>query len=87
MRWLIAYFCILISILLLSKGFSLPTVNSNHVDGSQIGIYFLGFEIKDKVPREYVPIYSAIFLMGSFMFATFSTLITMTSLLTLKRFK
>jgi len=48
----------LVGALFTYKGINLYLSYFNFIDGDGIGIYFLGFEINDKVPIGYVPIYA-----------------------------
>lgn len=57
-------FCFLIAFLLLKEGFSLME-RSRNVDGAGIGVYFLLFEINDRVPERDIPGYANAFFIGS----------------------
>lgn len=62
-RLLFAVF-MLAAVLLAQKGVELKTIGTN-VDGSGIGISFLGFEVNDSVLEENIPLYTAGFLLMS----------------------
>lgn len=67
LKWGGSAFCILIAFLLLKEGFSLMD-RSRNVDGAGIGVYFLLFEINDRVPERNIPAYeNAFFIAGGVM--------------------
>lgn len=64
LKWGGSAFCILIAFLLLKEGFSLMD-RSRNVDGAGIGVYFLLFEINDRVPVRDIPAYANAFFIAS----------------------
>jgi hypothetical protein len=63
-RWVIIAFFTFTTVLLVNKGLDLWSLRTN-VDGNGIGIYFLGFEINDRVPEKSVPPYAIGFFAAS----------------------
>lgn len=63
-RWLVASVLILFGILMLNKGLDLWSLGTD-VDGDGIGVFFLGFEINDKVPEGDIPSYAIGFFISS----------------------
>jgi ABC-type Na+ efflux pump permease subunit len=71
-RWFIVCILILFGVSLLNKGLDLRSLGAN-VDGDGIGVYFLGFEINDRVPEESISSYAIGFFISSFL-ALFASL-------------
>jgi hypothetical protein len=65
-RWVIAVVLILFAVLLFNKGLDLWSLGTN-VDGDGIGVYFIAFEINDRVSEEKIPSYAIGFLISSFV--------------------
>ncbi|MFD1738622.1 hypothetical protein ACFSCX_19040 [Bacillus salitolerans] len=65
-RWMIVCVLILFGVLLLNKGLDLRSLGTS-VDGDGIGVYFLGFEINERVPEESIPSYAVGFFISSFL--------------------
>ncbi|KKI88457.1 hypothetical protein WQ54_31545 [Bacillus sp. SA1-12] len=63
-RWIVFTFLALISFLMVNKGLELWSLGTN-VDGDGVGIYFLGQEINDKVPKASIPTYAIGFFIAS----------------------
>lgn len=63
-RWVIAVVLILFAVLFFNKGLDLWSLGTN-VDGDGIGVYFLVFEINDRVPEESIPTYTIGFYISS----------------------
>lgn len=56
-KWFGAAICGLLTVLMINKGITLWNMGSN-VDGEGIGVYFLFFEINDRVPEQIIPNYA-----------------------------
>ena len=67
-RWSIFVFLIVVTILLFSKGMDLRSIGTD-VDGAGIGVYFLFFEINDRVPTQSIPTYAYGFFVASLITA------------------
>lgn len=67
-RWSIFVFLTVVTILLFSKGMDLRSIGTN-VDGAGIGVYFLFFEINDRVPTQSIPTYAYGFFIASIITA------------------
>ena len=67
-RWSIFVFLIVVTILLFSKGMDLRSIGTD-VDGAGIGVYFLFFEINDRVPTQSIPTYAYGFFIASIITA------------------
>lgn len=63
-RWVIAVVLILFTVLFFNYGLGLWTLGTN-VDGDGIGVYFLAFEINDRVPEDSIPKYAIGFFISS----------------------
>lgn len=63
-RWVIAGVLILFGVLLLNKGLELWSLGTD-VDGDGIGVFFLGFEINNRVPEESILSYAIGFFISS----------------------
>ncbi|MDP5272699.1 hypothetical protein [Chengkuizengella axinellae] len=87
MRWVISFIFLLFAILMLSKGFSLQSMIEASIDSDGIGVYFMGFVIKESAPINHISIYAAIFFIGCFMFFVFSLIIAINALLSSERLK
>ena len=75
LRLLISLILIMLSVMLFTKGLELWSLGTN-VDGSGIGVYFLGLEINDRVSEKIIPVYSIGFFIAS-MVALLITLVSM----------
>lgn len=62
-KFVLAAIFLIFGVLTLLKFFELNNVG--YVDGGGIGVYFLGFEISDKVPTEKIIKYALGFLISS----------------------
>jgi hypothetical protein len=62
--WVIIAILSFTTVLLVTKGLDLWSLRTN-VDGNGIGIYFLGFEINDRVPEKSIPPYAIGFFAAS----------------------
>lgn len=63
-KWSGATMCALLAVLMINKGITLWNMGSN-VDGAGIGVYFLIFEINDRVPEQTIPNYAIGFFVAS----------------------
>lgn len=61
--WILSIIFVVIGALMISKGFELKSIT--HVDGSGIGIHFLGFEVNDSVPKENISQFANSFFIAS----------------------
>jgi len=68
-RWSIFVVLIVVTILLFSKGIDLRSIGAEDVDGAGIGVYFLFFEINDRVPTQSIPTYAYGFFVASIITA------------------
>jgi hypothetical protein len=60
--------CSALTVLMIHKGITLWNMGSS-VDGQGIGIYFLSFEINDRVPEQSIPSYAIGFFVASIITA------------------
>lgn len=67
-KWFGSVLCVVLAILMINKGITLWNIGSG-VDGDGIGIYFLGFEINDRVSEQSIPTYAIGFFVGSIITA------------------
>jgi hypothetical protein len=70
--WVIIAILSFTTVLLVNKGLDLWSLRTN-VDGNGIGIYFLGFEINDRVPEKSIPPYAIGFFAASLITMTIAT--------------
>jgi hypothetical protein len=82
-RWVIIAIFSFATILLVNKGLDLWTLRTN-VDGNGIGIYFLGFEINDRVPEKSIPPYAIGFFTASLTTMTIAIALIRKALLMIK---
>lgn len=59
-KWSFVVFLLVFAVLFLIKGLQLQALGTR-VDGEGIGIYFLLFEVNDKVKAENIPLYAISF--------------------------
>ena len=67
--WSIFVFLIFVTILLFSTGMNLRSIGPEDVDGAGIGVYFLFFEINDRVLTQNIPTYAYGFFVASIITA------------------
>lgn len=65
-HWIALILLTFITALMVNKGLELWSLGTN-VDGDGIGVYFLGFEINERVPEASIPAYAIGFFVASFI--------------------
>jgi hypothetical protein len=78
-RWVVAGVLLLFGVLLLNKGLDLLSIGTD-VDGDGIGVYFLRFEINDRVPENSIPSYAIGFFISSLVAFIVSSALVRTNL-------
>ncbi|MFT4414285.1 hypothetical protein ACLM5H_10550 [Fredinandcohnia humi] len=73
-RWIVAFTLMTFTVLLFKNGIDLWSLGTN-VDGEGIGVYFLGFEVNDRVPEGNIPLYAKGFFISSLV-AFFVSIVT-----------
>jgi hypothetical protein len=81
--WVIIAILSFTTVLLVNKGLDIWSLRTN-VDGNGIGIYFLGFEINDRVPEKSIPPYAIGFFAASLTTMTITIALIRKALLKIK---